>query len=295
MTETGTLIIGLPGTTLSPQDKQWISHPAVAGIILFTHNFESKSQIQSYNDAIREVREDVFICVDHEGGRVQRFRPGFTEIPPMGTLGIRYKTHPDEALKTAKEYGEIIANELLEVGVDFTFAPVLDLDYGKSSVIGNRAFDADPEVVSALAGSFIAGLHAHDMAVCGKHFPGHGFVTPDSHVADPVDPRSLEDIMNSDIIPYKRLVNELDSLMTAHILFPEVDSEIVSYSSFWLKTILRQELGYEGLIISDDLVMHAAAKQAPIDRVHKALNAGCDYVLYCQDYQGIQSILDAIK
>jgi beta-N-acetylhexosaminidase len=211
----------------------------------------------------------------------------------MGTLGKIYLNDPEVALEQARGYGEIIAKELLEVGVDFTFAPVLDLDYGKSKIIGDRAFSDDPHIVAALAGSFIDGLHAQDMAACGKHFPGHGFVAPDSHIADPIDPRTLEELMESDLLPYKMLVNELDAIMTAHILFPEVDSEIVSYSPFWLKTILRQELGYEGLIISDDLVMHAAAKQAPIERVNKALNAGCDYVLYCQDYAGIQEILDA--
>lgn len=291
MTQPGSLIIGLPGTELSKQDKAWINHPAVAGIILFSHNIQNKAQITAFNDSIRETRDEIFICVDQEGGRVQRFREGFSEIPPMGTLGKTFEKDPELAIKTAFEYGETIAKELLEVGVDFTFAPVLDLDFGHSSVIGNRAFHSDPEIVAKLAASFIEGLHEHDMAVCGKHFPGHGFVTPDSHVADPVDTRTLEELMEQDLLPYKILVDELDCLMTAHILFPEVDNEIVSYSPFWLKTILRQELGYEGLIISDDLVMHAAAKMAPIERVSKALAAGCDMVLYCQDYAGISEIL----
>ena len=287
----GTLIIGLPGTSLSQQDKSWIANPAVAGIILFKHNFESKSQIASYCDAIREVREELFICVDHEGGRVQRFKEGFTEIPPMGSLGKLYASDPEGACEQAREFGETIADELLDVGIDFTFAPVLDLDYGKSQIIGDRSFHQDPQVVSELASSFVEGLHVHDMIACGKHFPGHGFVTPDSHVADPIDERTLDEIMNSDMLPFQTLVNQLDAIMTAHILFPKVDNEIVSYSSIWLNDILRNQLGYEGLIISDDLVMHAAAKLSPGDRVHKALDAGCDLILYCQDYEGINQLL----
>jgi beta-N-acetylhexosaminidase len=293
MNYSGHLIIGLPGTELSHQDKSWIKHPAVAGIILFKHNFESKKQIKTLCESIRKVRSSIFICVDHEGGRVQRFKEEFTEIPPMGTLGQLYSVDQGAALAQAKAYGDIIASELRDVGVDFSFAPVLDLDYRKSAIIGDRAFDSDPEIVAALAGSFIEGLHAQGSIACGKHFPGHGYVTPDSHVADPVDDRPLEALLSNDMLPYILLSDNLDALMTAHILFPEIDNEIVSYSSHWLKTILRDQLGYKGLIISDDLVMHAAAKDAPMDRVQRALHAGCDLVLYCQDYEGIQLILDS--
>jgi beta-N-acetylhexosaminidase len=291
MKRNGTLIIGLPGTSLSHQDKTWITHPDVAGIILFKHNIESKSQIQEYCDAIRQLRQDIFICVDQEGGRVQRFKDGFTLIPPMGTLGKLYHQDPSAAKDQSRIYGEIIAKELQEIGVDFSFAPVLDLDYGISSIIGDRAFNADPHVVSELASSFIDGFHVFGMTTCGKHFPGHGYVAPDSHIADPVDDRPLNIILKTDIVPYIKLNNKLDAIMTSHILFPQVDNEIVSYSSRWLKDILRNDLGYTGLIISDDLVMHAAAKLPPIERVHKALNAGCDMVLYCQDYEGIAQIL----
>jgi beta-N-acetylhexosaminidase len=291
MTRNGTLIIGIPGISLSHQDKSWIKHPDVAGIILFKHNVESKSQIAALCESIRHVRQDIFICVDQEGGRVQRFKDGFTLIPPMGTLGQLYSDDAQAAVNQARVYGEIIAKELQEVGVDFSFAPVLDLDYGVSSIIGDRAFAQDPLIVSELAGSFIDGFHVYDMTVCGKHFPGHGYVAPDSHIADPVDDRSLDDILNNDMIPNIQLNNKLDAIMTAHILFPQIDSEIVSYSSMWLKNILRDNLGYQGLIISDDLVMHAAAKLAPKERVRKALAAGCDMVLYCQDYEGIAEIL----
>lgn len=294
MIETGPLIIGLPGITLSNQDKKWVSHPAVGGIILFKHNFESTKQIAEFTASIRAVRDNVFICVDHEGGRVQRFHEGFTKIPPMGSLGLTYAHDKPQALENAYGLGQIIANELLSVGIDFTFAPVLDLDYGNSTIIGDRAFHADPRVVADLADSFIDGLHEQGMPVCGKHFPGHGYVAPDSHVADPVDNRTLEQLMNADILPYSLLNNKLDAIMTAHILFPEIDPEIVTYSSYWLKTILREELGYEGMIISDDLVMHAAAKIPPSQRVHNAIDAGCDYVLYCQDYEGIDQILNDI-
>lgn len=294
MIKAGTLIIGLPGTILSAQDKSWLSHAAVGGIILFKHNFENKSQIRHYIQSIRDERDDIFICVDHEGGRVQRFHEGFTLIPPMGSLGVLYQHDRLSALKQARECGELIARELREVGIDFSFAPVLDLDYGKSTIIGDRAFHADPEIVTALAKNFIEGLHAHDMIACGKHFPGHGFVVPDSHVADPIDNRSLDELLQADLIPYQELTSGLDAIMTAHILFPQIDSEIVSYSSLWLKTILREKLGYQGMIISDDLVMHAAAKLPPVERVSKALDAGCDYVLYCQDYPGIESLLEEV-
>jgi beta-N-acetylhexosaminidase len=291
MTQTGTLIIGLPGTSLNAKTKNWVSHSDVAGIILFKHNFESKQQLRLLVQSIRDLRDDIFICVDHEGGRVQRFREGFTEIPPMGTFGQLYKHDKLSALQQARDCGETIAKELREVGLDFSFAPVLDLDYGKSEIIGDRAFHADAEIVSELAGSFIDGLHVHGMIACGKHFPGHGFVVPDSHVEDPVDTRPLKDLLNADMVPYEKLASKLDAVMTAHILFPDVDTEIVSYSPFWLKNILREKLGYQGMIISDDLVMHAAAKLPPQERVRKALDAGCDYILYCQDYDGIEVIL----
>lgn len=291
MKNSGTLIIGLPGTSLSHQDKSWLKHSDIAGVILFKHNIESKKQIEQYCHDIKKYRNDIFICVDQEGGRVQRFKDDFTVIPPMGNLGALYEEEQDAALSLARQYGEIIAIELQEVGVDFSFAPVLDLDYGNSKIIGDRAFHADPLIVTKLANNFIDGLHAHDMRACGKHFPGHGYVAPDSHLEDPVDNRELGEVMSSDILPYVKLSNKLDALMTAHIAFPKIDSEIVSYSSRWLKEILRHQLGYTGLVISDDLVMHAAAKVTPKERVKKALNAGCDMVLYCQDYAGIESIL----
>lgn len=286
------LIIGLPGKTLTNHEKQWLLHPAVAGVILFSHNYESKDQLKTLTEAIHHQRHDLFICVDHEGGRVQRFKEGFTAIPPMGTLGELYQEDRELALNQAEVYGEIIATELHSVGVDFSFAPVLDLDYHKSDIIGNRAFSSDPLVVSKLARCFIQGLHNHGSTSCGKHFPGHGFVVPDSHIADPIDTRSLSEIWDKDLVPYRELIHDLDAIMTAHICFPEVDQEIVSYSSVWIKEILRGRLGYQGLIISDDLVMHAAGKQPPLERVYKALDAGCDMVLYCQDYDGIEAILN---
>lgn len=287
----GLLIIGLPGTTLSHQDKSWIKNRDVAGIILFKHNFESKQQIHLLCQDIKNVRQDIFICVDQEGGRVQRFKEGFSIIPPMGELGELYSQDPATAIGQARVYAELIAKDLKEIGVDFSFAPVLDLNYGKSQIIGDRAFDSDPLIVSELAGSFIDGFHDYDMIACGKHFPGHGYVTPDSHVADPVDDRPLSEIYENDLIPYIKLCDKLDAIMTAHILFPQVDSEIVSYSSVWNRDILRGQLGYQGIIISDDLVMHAAAKMSPKERVQKALDAGCDMVLYCQDYEGIEELL----
>jgi len=291
MKKNGILIIGIPGTTLTHQDKAWLKHKDVAGIILFKHNFESKNQIEALCRDIRQHREDLFICVDHEGGRVQRFKDGFSIIPPMGTLGQLYAIDPKAAVDQARVYGELIAKELGEVGIDFSFAPVLDLDYGVSQIIGDRAFNADPLIVSELAGSFIDGFHEFEMVACGKHFPGHGYVAPDSHIADPVDERPLSVIYENDLIPYIKLCDKLDAIMTAHILFPEVDSEIVSYSPIWIKEILRNDLGYQGLIISDDLVMHAAAKGSPKERVKKALDAGCDMILYCQDYKGIEELL----
>lgn len=292
MKQTGPLIIDLPGTVLSKREKAWVSHPVVAGIILFKHNFESKSQLHELIAEIRKLRNDLFICVDHEGGRVQRFKSGFTEIPPMASLGVAYNKDPNGALEQAREYGGVIAKELSEVGIDFSFAPVLDIDYGRSNVIGHRAFHPEPEVVARLAGALVDGLHQHGMIACGKHFPGHGYVEHDSHVADPVDTRNLNEIMDTDILPYTKLSHHLDAVMTAHIKFPDIDDEIVSYSKIWLKDILREKMGYEGIIISDDLAMHAAGSANPIQKIKRALDAGCDLVPYCQNYLATEAIME---
>lgn len=295
MSTLGPLFIDLQSTTLLPEEHALIKNPWVGGIILFSRNFKDVAQVTALTQQIRNLRSNIIICVDHEGGRVQRFREGFTAVPPMSVIGQLHHSDPKRALKVAYSYGRIIACELQAVGIDFSFCPVLDLDYGNSQIMATRCFDADPMVVSVLAGAFIDGLASMGMPCVGKHFPGHGYVQADSHVAHPMDDRPLEVIMAKDILPYRNLVSKLTGVMTAHVVYPRVDESIASYSSFWLKNILRKEIGYGGVIFSDDLVMSAANQCALPLRVQAALGAGCDVALICNDREGAVKVLDSLK
>lgn len=278
----GPLLIGLEGLSLTARERDWLAHPAVGGVVLFTRNYSGIEQLEDLNAAIRDAAAaPMLICVDHEGGRVQRFHDGFTRLPPLALLGRMYADAPGTAADFAYRHARVMATELLVAGVDFSFAPVLDLDI-ESCVIGNRSFGADPDVVTALAGHYLAGLHDSGMKACGKHFPGHGSVLADSHVDAVVDPRPLAAIEAADMRPFEALLPQLDSLMMAHVIYPDVDERPAGYSSRWVREILRERLGYQGVVFSDDLGMHAAGFAGDLSaRLAMTLGAGCDAALVC--------------
>ena len=279
----GPILIGLPGTGLDAASREQLAHPAVGGVVLFSRNFEDSAQLRRLVDGIRAARSPrLLVCIDQEGGRVQRLRDGFTRLPPLGVLGKLHAADPGKALDMAYRHGRVMAMEMLDAGIDLSFAPVLDLDRG-SSVIGDRAISGDPGVVSGIARAYLAGMHDSGMKTTGKHFPGHGSVAADSHVDDAVDPRPLEQIRASDLVPFRELAPALDALMIAHVVYPEVDAVPAGYSATWLQRILRKEMGYRGVVMSDDLGMHAARAAGGLaDRVRRSLEAGCDLVLVCR-------------
>ena len=287
MTQHAPLIIDVAGTSLTKDDRRRLKNPLTGGIILFGRNWEDRVQLTSLCRAIKSIRKDLLICVDHEGGRVQRFRTdGFTHLPPMRTVGELWVKDQLAATNAATACGYVLAAELRSCGVDFSFTPVLDLDFGESSVIGDRAFGRDPRVVTLLAKSLMHGLLQAGMMNCGKHFPGHGFVKADSHHEIPVDKRSLKAILNDDAAPYEWLNTTLTSVMPAHVIYPKVDSRPAGFSEQWLTYILRGQLGFGGAIFSDDLSMAGArildGKQVSYTQAAvTALNAGCDMVLLC--------------
>ncbi len=275
----GPLMIDIAGTALSDLDRERLSHPLVGGAILFSRNYQSPGQLEALCAEIHALREPRLpIAVDHEGGRVQRFREGFTHLPPMCRLGEWWQRDASAALEAARGIGYVLAAELRACGVDFSFTPVLDLDWGRSSVIGDRAFHSDSRAVTQLAEALIEGLHAAGMAACGKHFPGHGWVEADSHVAIPVDERSLQEI-ETDMQPYAAL--KLDAVMPAHVIYPKVDSRPAGFSPLWIEK-LRKDYGFDGVIFSDDLSMEGASVAGDIvARANAAWDAGCDMLLVC--------------
>ena len=289
------LIIDIAGTSLTKTDRTRLSHPLVGGLILFSRNWTDRSQLTELCRSIKKIRQDLLICVDHEGGRVQRFKTdGFTHLPPMGALGDMWMASPSgrraggplDATNAATACGYVLGAELRACGVDFSFTPVLDLDYGQSAVIGNRAFGRDPRVVSLLAKSLMHGLLQSGMANCGKHFPGHGFASGDSHTEIPVDRRSLKAILQDDAAPYRWLNTVTSSVMPAHVIYPKVDSRPAGFSRRWLEDILRRQLGFGGAIFSDDLSMAGARRidgktVSYSEAAVAALTAGCDMVLLC--------------
>lgn len=293
----GPVIIDVAGTELTADELVRLSHPLVGGVILFARNFESRAQLIALCRRIRALRRPpLLICVDHEGGRVQRFREGFTAIPPMRELGLLWDRDVLAACKRATEIGETIGAELREVGVDLSFTPVLDLDYGTSAVIGDRALHRDPRVVTLLAKSLNHGLLLAGMANCGKHFPGHGFARADSHVALPVDEREQSAILAADAAPYGWLGDALAAVMPAHVVYPKVDPLPAGFSKRWLQTILRRRLGFRGMIFSDDLTMQAAAVAGGIvERAAAALEAGCDMVLVCNQPALAEEVLGGLQ
>lgn len=290
----GPVILDLSSTTLQQDEKALLHHPAVGGVILFSRNIGDYDQLQWLITSIRAERSELLICVDQEGGRVQRCRNGFTRIPPMQVFDRLYNHAPNEAMILARDCAWLMASELLAVDIDFSFAPVLDVDENFSSVIGDRSFSSDPIRVAALGEAFIEGFSEAGMAVTGKHFPGHGSVVEDSHLELPVDRRDWDQIQSSDLIPFLALRHHLDAIMPAHIVFPEVDdSAPVGFSRLWLQDILRQELDYQGVIFSDDLSMEGASQVGDYPtRATLALQAGCDMVLACNNRAGAEAILE---
>jgi beta-N-acetylhexosaminidase len=293
----GPLMIDVQGKTLTEEDRELLAHPLVGAVILFTRNFESIEQLERLVADIRAVRSPpLLVTVDHEGGRVQRFRKGFTVLPPMRMIGREYDLDAAAGRLLARQCGWLMAAELRAIGIDMSFAPCVDLDYGVSSVIGDRAFHRDPQVVAELAIAFMGGMREAGMAATAKHFPGHGFVVPDSHVAMPVDRRRLPDL-DEDIQPYRRLIaNGLASIMAAHVVFADVDDRPAGFSRRWMHNELRGRLGFDGAIFTDDLSMAGASVIGDMPaRAKAALEAGCDVLSLCNDRQGVLQVIESLR
>jgi beta-N-acetylhexosaminidase len=286
----GPLMIDITGLELTAGDRERLVHPKVGGLILFARNYASPEQLSKLSAEVHALRSPpLLIAIDHEGGRVQRCRDGFTRLPAMRRLGELWERDPRQALASAWDIGYVLAAELRLSGIDLSFTPVLDLDRGRSSVIGNRSFHRDPHAVVRLAGQLIDGLHAAGMKACGKHFPGHGWVEADSHVAIPVDDRPLAEI-EEDMRPFRELL--LDAVMPAHVIYPRVDFRPAGFSPVWLAK-LRNEFGFKGVIFSDDLSMEGASVAGGIvERVSAAWDAGCDMLLVCNAPDGVDAVLD---
>lgn len=286
-------MLDVKGPVIDKDDVRRLSHPMTGGVILFARHFENRRQLVALTDAIRDVRDDLLIAVDHEGGRVQRFRTdGFTVLPAMRRLGELWDRDVLLATKVATATGYVLAAELRACGIDMSFTPVLDLDYGRSSVIGDRAFHRDPRVVTLLAKSLNHGLALAGMGNCGKHFPGHGFAGADSHVALPVDERELDEILKADAAPYDWLGMALASVIPAHVIYPKVDEKPAGFSRIWLQDILRKRLRFTGAIFSDDLSMEAARAGGTLTQAAQAaLDAGCDMVLVCNQPEAAEVVL----
>ena len=312
MTPHAPVVLDIAGTTLNADDRRRLQHPLTGGLILFSRNGQDRAQLTALTAEIKAERPDVLICVDHEGGRVQRFRSdafGFTHLPPMRHFGQLWRDDDggQSACNAAVAAGFTLGAELRAAGIDFSFTPVLDLDHGRSGVIGDRAFGRDPRVVAALARSLMHGLLQAGVANCGKHFPGHGWAEADSHVAIPVDERPLDALLADDALPYGWLSATLTSVMPAHVIYPQVDERPAGYSSRWLNEILRGRLGFTGAIFTDDLSMEGGRRVPGVNQGLPlsyaeagtlALNAGCDLVMLCnQSVDGgraVDELLDGL-
>jgi len=294
----GPAVIDVVGPALTDEDRIRLRHPATGGVILFSRNYQNPEQLSSLTDEIEKLREPaLLLCADHEGGRVQRFREGFSAIPPMRTLGRLWDRDAAAAREAARAIAYVVGAELAAHGVDFSFAPVLDLDYGSSSVIGDRALHFDPTAVGALGACIVKGFADAGMGAVGKHFPGHGYAAADSHVAVPRDDRKMIEIQKKDIVPFRMAIEAgLAAVMPAHVIYGQVDAEPAGYSKHWLQEVLRSKLGFQGIIFSDDLSMEGASVAGGVpERARAALAAGCDMVLLCNDPAGQEVLLDSLK
>ena len=289
----GRLMISIDGMTLSSSDKDLIRNRHVGGIILFTRNFHSQPQIEELCSEIKNIKNNIIIAVDQEGGRVQRFNGEYTQLPSMQVLGDYCISNIDYSF--AADVGWLMSLELIASGVDISFAPVLDVDRNTSSIIGNRSFSNKPQNVVDIASHFIQGMSEAGMKATGKHFPGHGGIKEDSHIAEPIDTRSKGDLIDNDLKPFIELKDKLSAVMTAHITYPDIDNVCVSFSEIWLKNILQNNIGFNGVIFSDDLTMKGAGNTSMDEKAIKALNAGCDMVLVCNDYKGANSVINRFE
>lgn len=294
----GPVMFDLQSTTLTDQEIEMLKHPQTGGVILFTRNFSSVDQLQELVAQIHGLREPhLLVAVDHEGGRVQRFKDGFTHLPPANKFGELYQRDQRQARRLTQIAGWLMAKELRSVGIDFSFAPVLDLAHGVSGVIGDRAFHRDPEAVADLAHHLMSGMRRGGMEAVGKHFPGHGGVKEDSHTALPIDRRRVEDILAEDVVPFERMIHYgLAGIMPAHVIYSESDPHPAGYSPFWLRDVLRNRLGFQGAVFSDDLSMEAAHIVGDVpQRARAALEAGCDMAVICNHPEGAMKALDALN
>ena len=293
----GPVMVDVTGHVLTAEEREFLRHPALGAVILFSRNYESPAQVSALVSEIRDLRNpSLLVAVDQEGGRVQRFRTGFHPLPPLHALGARHDEEPEQAESLAHSAGRLMAAELRRVGVDFSFAPVLDVADLDSAVIGDRGFHARAAVIAALAKHYIAGMQSAGMHATGKHFPGHGGIHADSHLETPMDHRSLESLWESDLIPYRELAPLLGGVMTAHVRFPAVDDRVPTYSEFWIEEILRRRIGFRGVVFSDDLSMQGAADAGPApERARRALAAGCDMVLVCNDPEAARAVAHSVE
>lgn len=293
----GPLIIDIDGRgPLSHADRRRLASPWVGGVILFTRNFEDRPQLRALTREIKSLRHpELLVTVDQEGGRVQRFRGRFTRLPPAAVCGRLYDSDPKAGMRLARDTGLVMAAELMEQGVDLSFAPVLDVLSCDSKVIGDRAFHSDPEAVHFLALSYIEGMHEAGMGAVGKHFPGHGGVSADSHDCLPVDERSMAALRNCDLLPYSSLERRLQGVMLAHVLYKSINARIPSFSSFWVRDLLREELQFQGAVFSDDLSMAGAGDEPLSERCLNALRAGCDLLPICNDLPAVDRLLRELE
>ena len=282
----GVLMLDIKGKSLTNMEKDLLQRDCIGGLILFSRNYESPSQLRELVATIRDVKHDILIAVDQEGGRVQRFREGFVHLPSLGRIGTLYTSEPRLAESLARISAWVMASELISYDIDLSFAPVIDIQSMKSKVIGDRSFSSSPDIVVCLAKSYISGLREAGMSSCGKHYPGHGTVDADSHFELPVDARPWREIKNSDFSIFAQLTEFLDGIMPAHVLYPSVDEFTAGFSEIWIKDKLRGELNFKGVVFSDDLTMAAAqAIPSPVERAKRALAAGCDMILVCNDQE----------
>ncbi|MGI9228729.1 MAG: beta-N-acetylhexosaminidase [Gammaproteobacteria bacterium] len=294
----GPVMLDVREPELAADEREMLQHPLVGGVILFARNYHDPEQLTQLTEQIHALREPrLLLAVDHEGGRVQRFRQGFTPIPAAAVFGKLYQQDQHQALHLCNETGWLLATELLTAGIDFSFTPVLDLDYGASSVIGDRSFHKQPDAVSALARSLMQGMRDAGMIAVGKHFPGHGYIAADSHHETPVDKRCYEDILMQDLVPFERLINAgLPAIMPAHVIYSQVDDKPAGFSRHWLQEVLRRQLGFDGTVFSDDISMAGAEVAGDhIQRADAALEAGCDMILICNDQPAAITVLEQLQ